>query len=52
MMIVADGTRKKERRLELVLANDPGLGIARHADAGYKAANKFASSNKVNIPKK
>jgi urocanate hydratase len=52
MMIVADGTRKKERRLELVLANDPGLGIARYADAGYKAANKFASSNKVNIPKK
>ena len=52
MMIVADGTRKKEGRLELVLANDPGLGIARYADAGYKAANKFASSNKVNIPKK
>jgi len=52
MMIVADGTRKKERRLKLVLANDPGLGIARYADAGYKAAKKFASSNKVNIPKK
>ena len=52
MVIVADGTRDKERRLELVLTNDPGLGIARYADAGYKAANKFASANKVNLPKK
>ena len=52
MVIVADGTRDKERRLELVLINDPGLGIARYADAGYKAANKFASANKVNLPKK
>ena len=52
MVIVADGTRDKERRLELVLTNDPGLGIARYADAGYKKANKFASANKVNLPKK
>jgi len=52
MVIVADGTRDKERRLKRVLTNDPGLGIARYADAGYKAAKKFASSNKVNLPKK
>ena len=52
MVIVADGTRNKERRLKRVLTNDPGLGIARYADAGYKAAKKFASSNKVNLPKK
>jgi len=52
MVIVADGTRDKEKRLKRVLTNDPGLGIARYADAGYKAAKKFASSNKVNLPKK
>jgi len=52
MVIVADGTGDKERRLKRVLTNDPGLGIARYADAGYKAAKKFASSNKVNLPKK
>lgn len=52
MVIVADGTRDKERRLKRVLTNDPGLGIARYADAGYKSAKKFASSNKVNLPKK
>ena len=52
MVIVADGTRDKERRLKRVLTNDPGLGIARYADAGYKAARKFASSNKINLPKK
>jgi urocanate hydratase len=52
MVIVADGTRDKERRLKCVLTNDPGLGIARYADAGYKSAKKFASSNKVNLPEK
>jgi len=52
MVIVADGTRDKERRLKRVLTNDPGLGIARYADAGYKSAKKFASSKKVNLPKK
>ena len=52
MVIVADGTRDKETRIELVLTNDPGLGIARHVDAGYKVARKFALANKVNIPKK
>jgi urocanate hydratase len=51
MVIVADGSRDKEKRLNLVLTNDPGLGIARYADAGYKAAKKFASTNEVNIPK-
>ncbi len=52
MVIVADGVKNKDKRLERVLTNDPGLGIARYADAGYKAAKKFASSNKVNLPKK
>jgi urocanate hydratase len=52
MMIVADGTKEKGRRLELVLTNDPGLGIARYADAGYRTAKKFASTNKISLPKK
>ncbi len=52
MVIVADGTRDKETRIERVLTNDPGLGIARHADAGYSAAKKFAAKNKINLPKK
>lgn len=52
MVIVADGTRDKEKRIQTVLKNDPGLGIARYADAGYKAANKFAAANKVTLPKK
>jgi urocanate hydratase len=51
MVIVADGSRDKEKRLKCVLTNDPGLGIARYADAGYKAAKKFASINEVSIPK-
>ncbi len=52
MVVVADGTRDKEKRLELVLTNDPGLGIDRHVDAGYKAASKFAKANRVQLPKK
>ena len=46
-----DGTKEKGRRLELVLTNDPGLGIARYADAGYRTAKKFASTNKISLPK-
>ena len=52
MVVVADGTRDKEKRLELVLTNDPGLGIARPVDAGYKVASKFAKANRVHLPKK
>ncbi|HJO59033.1 MAG TPA: urocanate hydratase, partial [Nitrospinaceae bacterium] len=51
MVIVADGTRKKEARLERVLTHDPGLGIARHVDAGYSAAKKVARKRKVNLPR-
>jgi len=46
------GHRGNARRLKRVLTNDPGLGIARYADAGYKSAKKFASCNKVNLPEK
>lgn len=50
MVIVADGERSTENRLEKVLTVDPGLGIARHADAGYSEAIQFAKKNKIKIP--
>ncbi len=37
-MIVADGTAEMDERLKRVLTNDPGIGVARHADAGYPEA--------------
>jgi urocanate hydratase len=50
MVIVADGTDQMAVRLNRVLTNDPGIGVARHADAGYKEAIKFAKSHDVKIP--
>ncbi len=50
MVIVADGTKEAEERLKRVLTYDPGLGIARHADAGYQQAIENAKKNKINIP--
>ncbi|MBN2380483.1 urocanate hydratase [candidate division WOR-3 bacterium] len=47
---VADGTAEMARRIERVLTNDPGLGVARHADAGYDLAKKVAKKNKIKIP--
>jgi urocanate hydratase len=49
---VADGSEMMARRIERVLTNDPGIGIARHADAGYEEANVFAEQNKISIPMK
>jgi urocanate hydratase len=40
MVIVADGTDDAENRLKRVLRNDPGMGVIRHADAGYETAIK------------
>ena len=51
MVIVADGTKQKAARLERVLTNDPGLGVARHADAGYDTARRVARKRKVPLPK-
>jgi urocanate hydratase len=42
MVIVADGTEKAAARLSRVLRNDPGMGVIRHADAGYDVAKKVA----------
>ncbi len=47
---VADGTREMEKRIERVLTNDPGLGVARHADAGYAKAIEFARRKGIDIP--
>jgi urocanate hydratase len=50
MVIVADGSKEMKVRLNRVLTNDPGTGIMRHADAGYKEAIQFAKDNKIKIP--
>ena len=49
-VIVADGTDEMDARLERVLTNDPGIGIARHADAGYPEAQQFARQRGIKIP--
>ncbi|HZQ92979.1 MAG TPA: urocanate hydratase [Terriglobales bacterium] len=49
---VADGTGQMARRIERVLTNDPGIGVARHADAGYEEAIAFADSRGVTVPMK
>ena len=52
MVIVADGSKEAEKRLERVLTYDPGLGIARHADAGYERALSNAKAYGLKIPMK
>ena len=49
-MIVADGTDEMTERLNRVLTNDPGIGIARHADAGYAEAREFADRRGIKLP--
>jgi urocanate hydratase len=49
-VIVADGTDAASRRLERVLTNDPGIGVARHADAGYEIAIETAEKNEIRLP--
>jgi urocanate hydratase len=49
-VIVADGTKKMAERIERVLTNDPGIGVARHADAGYPEAIDFARKSGIKIP--
>ncbi len=50
MVIVADGTDTAELRLQRVLTADPGLGVARHADAGYEEAIDTARQRGVRLP--
>jgi urocanate hydratase len=50
MVVVADGTKEAEQRLERVLTYDPGMGIIRHADAGYDLAIENAKKFGVKVP--
>lgn len=49
-VIVADGTPEAAKRIERVLTTDPGMGVIRHADAGYEEAIEFAEKNDVKVP--
>ncbi len=49
-VIVADGTPEAARRIERVLTTDPGMGVVRHADAGYPEAIAFARRHGIDIP--
>jgi urocanate hydratase len=49
MVIVADGTDEAQERLRKVLRNDPGIGVIRHADAGYDIAKDTARKHRLNI---
>ena len=50
VVIVADGTPEMGKRLNQVLTNDPGLGVARHVDAGYEDAKRVAKERNLKIP--
>jgi urocanate hydratase len=50
MVVVADGTDEAALRLERVLTTDPGMGVLRHADAGYPAARSFAHAAGLRLP--
>jgi urocanate hydratase len=49
MVIVADGTDEAAAKLARVLRNDPGLGVIRHADAGYDVAKDYARKFRLDI---
>jgi len=49
-VLVADGTPEMRERIERVLTNDPGLGVARHADAGYGEALETARKHGIRLP--
>jgi len=50
MVVVADGTQEMDARLERVLTNDPGIGVIRHADAGYEIAKETAKKHGLKRP--
>ncbi|MCX7785062.1 MAG: urocanate hydratase [candidate division WOR-3 bacterium] len=49
-VVVCDGSKEMDERLERVLTNDPGIGVARHVDAGYELAVRTAEKYKIKIP--
>jgi urocanate hydratase len=50
MVVVADGSREADEKLQRVLTCDPGLGVVRHADAGYPEAIETARRHGITIP--
>ena len=50
MCLVADGSAGSEQRLDRVLTTDPGMGIVRHADAGYPEAQRIARETGIRMP--
>jgi urocanate hydratase len=50
MVVVADGTERAARCLDRVLRSDPGMGVIRHADAGYERAIEVARERGVRVP--
>jgi urocanate hydratase len=50
MVVVCNGTDETDDRIKRVFVTDPGIGIARHADAGYEEAIKFARRMNIKIP--
>jgi urocanate hydratase len=50
MVVVADGTVLAAQKLERVLTSDPGMGVIRHADAGYERALEVARERGVRVP--
>ena len=50
VVVVADGSERAEKQLELVLTNDPGTGVMRHADAGYERAVQVARERGLDLP--
>jgi urocanate hydratase len=50
MVVVADGSDRAAERLERVLTTDPGMGVARHADAGYDEALAAARAHALDLP--
>ena len=50
LVVVADGSEEMKVRLERCLTGDPGIGVARHADAGYSSAKKVALDKNIKIP--
>ena len=50
VVIVADGTPEMKIRLNRVLTNDPGIGVARHVDAGYEKAERIAKERNLKVP--
>jgi urocanate hydratase len=50
LVIVADGTEAADRRIGRVLHNDPGIGVARHADAGYPESQRIADGSPFRVP--